>query len=112
MADSETTQVDTHEQVTSKIPTTQPAKNPKMVAVAERTKQSREAQKKAAEAAIAAGIVSPEDAGPVHPSKNQPRVHETPKEDGVETRKEDTKNVTNTTQWISIISIVVALMGI
>ena len=75
-----------------------------MVAVAEKTKQSREAQKKVAEAAIAAGIVSPEDAGLVHPSKNQPRV--------VETRKEDTKNVTNTTQWISIISIVVALIGI
>jgi len=49
------------EQVTSKQPATQPAKNPKQVAagkaVAERTRQGREAQKKkaAAEAVVKIG---------------------------------------------------------
>jgi len=52
MADSETTQVkpEAQGQVTSKIPTTQPTKNLKRVAmgkaVAEKTKQACKAQKK------------------------------------------------------------------
>ena len=53
----ETPAADTTQQATSPTPTTRPAKNPKRVAagriVAERTRASREAQKKAAaEAAV------------------------------------------------------------
>jgi len=73
-------------QVISKIPTTWPAKSEKRVAtgkaVAERTRQAREAQKKAAEAAVAAGLVPP-----FSESKNQPSTDEMPKEDTKNTQR-------------------------
>jgi len=65
MADSGNTQVEpeTQGQVTSKIPTTRPAKSPNRVAagkaVAAKTKQARQKTKKAAEAAVAAGLLPP-----------------------------------------------------
>ena len=101
MADSDTTsQTDTTQQVTSKTPATK-QKNPKRVAagkaVAERTKIAREAQKKAlikAESMIAQTKVTP-------PSETPPPVAD-----------QDTKNVLTTTQWLSVISIVVSLAGI
>ena len=105
MADSESQQVtaDTAQQVTSQTPATKP-KNPKRVAAgkatAERTKIAREAQKKAlikAESMIAQTKVAP-------PSETPPPVAETP--------SESTKNVLTTTQWLSVISIVVSLAGI
>ena len=110
MADSETvatTQqatsktVDTTQQVTSKTPT----KNPKRVAagklIAERTRQAREAQKKAlAEARV---IIA----------NNQQKQAEPPAVDPpVSTVVESDKNVLTTTQWLSVISIVVSLAGI
>ena len=104
MADSENqqaiSQTDTTQQVTSKTPATK-QKNPKRVAagkaVAERTKIAREAQKKAlikAESMIAQTKVAP-------PSETPPPVAD-----------QDTKNVLTTTQWLSVISIVVSLAGI
>ena len=102
MADSETQQ-DTTQQVTSQTPATK-QKNPKRVAagkaVAERTRIAREAQKKAlieAQSMIANNQVK--QAGP------PPPVTETPS-------TESTKNVLTTTQWLSVISIVVSLAGI
>ena len=104
MADSENqqaiSQTDKTQQVTSKTPATK-QKNPKRVAagkaVAERTKIAREAQKKAlikAESMIAQTKVAP-------PSETPPPVAD-----------QDTKNVLTTTQWLSVISIVVSLAGI
>ena len=111
MADSESQQVtsqtpaDTTQQVTSQTPATK-QKNPKRVAagkaVAERTRIAREEQKKAlikAESMIA---------------KNQtkvapPPVSETP---SPVSYTESTKNVLTTTQWLSVISIVVSLVAI
>ena len=108
MADSDTTQqvtVDTTQQVTSQMPATK-QKNPKRVAagkaVAERTRIAREAQKKAlieAQSMIANNQVK--QAGP------PPPVTETPLP-----VTESTKNVLTTTQWLSVISIVVSLAGI
>ena len=102
MADSET--VDTTQQVTSKTPATKP-KNPKRVAagkaIAERTKQAREAQKKAlAEAQV---IIANNQLKQAEP----PAVAPTD-----ETKVESAKNVLTTTQWLSVISIVVSLAGI
>ena len=103
MADSDTTQkVDTTQQVTSQTPATK-QKNPKHVAagklVAERTRISREAQKKAlitAESIIA----------------NQTKVAPPPVSETPVSETESTKNVLTTTQWLSVISIVVSLAGI
>ena len=100
MADSETQQpVD--QQVTSKTPATK-QKNPKRVAVgkaiAERTRVAHEAQKKAlieAQSIIAQAKVDPP---PDTPSADPP--------------VEPTKNVLTTTQWLSVISIIVSLAGI
>ena len=104
MADSETQQ-DTTQQVTSKTPATK-QKNPKRVAagkaIAERTRIARETQKKAlieAQSIIANNqtkVVPPPDAVSADP----PPV------------TESTKNVLTTTQWLSVISIVVSLAGI
>ena len=111
MADSETVDttqqvtsktqqpVDTTQQVTSKTPSTK-QKNPKRVAagkaVAERAKIAREAQKKAfIEAQIKQAY--------------SPPVTDTP---SPVTDTESTKNVLTTTQWLSVISIVVSLAGI
>ena len=99
MADSES------QQVTSQTPATKP-KNPKRVAagkaVAERTRIAREAQKKAlikAESMIAKNQTK---VGP------PPPIVDTPSAD---TPIESTKNVLTTTQWLSVISIVVSLAG-
>ena len=104
MADSDTTQQatsNTTQQVTSQTPATK-QKNPKRVAagkaIAERTRIAREAQKKAlikAESIIA---------------NNQTKVP--PVSDTPSAVDEPTKNVLTTTQWLSVISIVVSLAGI
>ena len=100
MADSETQQP-VEQQVTSKTPATK-QKNPKRVAagkaIAERTRLSRKAQKKAlieAQSIIAQAKVDPP---PDTPSADPP--------------VEPTKNVLTTTQWLSVISIIVSLAGI
>ena len=102
MADTEQqTQQPVEEQVTSKAPATK-QKNPKRVAagkaIAERTRINREAQKKALIEAqsIIAQAKPPVDATPV----DAPAPAET------------TKNVLTTTQWLSIVSIVVSLVGL
>ena len=101
MADSDTTQ-----QVTSQTPATKP-KNPKRVAagkaVAARTKIAREAQKKAL---IKAESMIAKNQTKVDPP---PPIADTPSAD---TPLESTKNVLTTTQWLSVISIVVSLAGI
>ena len=108
MADSDTTQQVTS-QVTSKTPATK-QKNPKRVAagkaVAERTRIAREAQKKAlieAQSVIAKNQVKQADP----PLTETPSVTETPS-----TETSSAKNVLTTTQWLSVISIVVSLAGI
>ena len=106
MADSENQQpVDTTQQVTSKTPATK-QKNPNRVAagkaVAERTKIARDAQKKAlieAQSIIANNQVKV-DPLPVPDTQSPPPV------------SESTKKVLTTTQWLSVISIVVSLAGI
>ena len=98
---------DTDQQVTSKAPTTK-QKNPKRVAagkaVAERTRLAREAQKKTFIEAqsIIAQAKPPADAQAKPPADP---VADTPS-------AETTKNVLTTTQWLSIISIVVSLAGL
>ena len=110
MADSENqqaiSQTDTTQQVTSQKPATK-QKNPKRVAagkaVAERTRIAREEQKKAlinAQSMIAKNQVKQAD--PALPETPSP---ETPS-------PESPKNVLTTTQWLSVISIVVSLAGI
>ena len=103
MADSET--VDTTQQVTSKTPATK-QKNPKRVAagkaIAAKTKQAREAQKKAlAEANV---IIANNQLKQAEPPTAEPPTDET--------KVESAKNVLTTTQWLSVISIVVSLAGI
>ena len=111
MADSENqqaiSQTDTTQQVTSKTPATK-QKNPKRVAagkaVAERTKIAREAQKKAlfkAESKIANYELKHDNPPPAE-TPSPPPVVDT----------ESTKNFLTTTQWLSVISIVVSLAGI
>ena len=104
MADSENQQAishDTTQQVTSKTPATE-QKNPNRVAAgkatAARTKIAREEQKKAlikAESIIANNQLK----------HDNPPLAETPS-------PESTKNALTTTQWLSVISIVVSLAGI
>ena len=96
------------QQVTSKTPATR-QKNPKRVAAgkatAERTNIAREAQKKAlieAQSIIANFKAKPAD----------PPVPVEPPPVSVEPPPETTKNVLTTTQWLSIISIVVSLVGV
>ena len=92
----------TDQQVTSKTATTR-QKNPKRVAadkaVAERTRIAREAQNKAL--IEAQSIIA----------NNQPKPPAPPPV-SVEPPPETTKNVLTTTQWLSIISIVVSLAGV
>ena len=103
MADSQQP-VDTAQQVTSQTPATK-QKNPKRVAagkaIAERTKMAREAQKKAL--IEAQSIIASKQAAP-------PPVSNTPSADPP--AAESTKNVLTTTQWLSVISIIVSLAGI
>ena len=90
------------QQVTSKTPATN-QKNPKRVAagkaIAEKTRIAREAQKKAL--IEAQSIIA----------NNQPKPADPPAP-VAETPSETTKNVLTTTQWLSIISIVVSLAGV
>ena len=100
MADSQ------DQQVTSKTPETK-QKNPKRVAagkaVAEKTRIAREAQKKALIEAQSI-IAKEKQADPVaEPLAAEPLAADPPSE---------TKNVLTTTQWLSVISIVVSLAGI
>ena len=111
MADSDTTQqvtsqvtsqTDTTQQVTSKTPATK-QKNEKRAAAgratAEKTKAAREAQKKAlieAQSTIA----------------NYQLKYGNPPPAEAPSPPESTKNVLTTTQWLSVISIVVSLAGI
>ena len=102
MADSDT--VDTTQQMTSQTPASKP-KIPKRVAagkaVAERTRIARENQKKAlikAESTIAKNQLKRDNP----PSAADPPSADLPA----------TKNVLTTTQWLSVISIVVSLAGI
>ena len=94
------------QQVTSKTPATK-QKNPKRVAagkaVAERTKIAREAQKKAL--IEAQSIIAQEKrADPVAPPADPPVPPSEP--------PSDTKNILTTTQWLSVIGIIVSLVGI
>ena len=89
------------QQITSQTPTTK-QKNPKRVAagkaIAQKTKQAREAQKKAfieAQSIIAAKAAPPS-------VSDTPSVPE----------PESTKNVLTITQWLSVISILISLLGI
>ena len=97
---------DADQQVTSQTPATK-QKNPKRVAagklVAQRTKQACEAQKKAlieAQSIVAKNDLKQADT-PDAPSTYPPPNTEPP-----------TKNVLTTTQWLSVISIIVSLAGI
>ena len=94
------------QQVTSKTPATK-QKNPKRVAagkaIAQRTKQAREAQKKAlAEAKV---IIANNQ---LKQTPDPPTVADTPSAEP----PPSTKNVLTTTQWLSVISIIVSLAGI
>ena len=104
MADTEQqTQQPVEQQVTSKTPATKP-KNPKRVAAgkatAERTKIARAEQRKAL---IEAQSIIAQAKPPADP----PSVADTPS-----AAPETPKNVLTTTQWLSIISIVVSLAGV
>ena len=99
------TQQPVEQQVTSKMPATK-QKNPKHVAagkaIAERTRIACEAQKKAlikAQSIIANN--QPKPADPPAPVADTPSAE-----------PETTKKVLTTTQWLSIISIVVSLAGV
>ena len=103
-ASMENTQ-DQTQQVTSKTPATK-QKNPKRVAggkaSARKTKEAREAQKRAlveAQAIIANHNLKPADAPP-----DPPTVAVTP--------PDPPKSAITTTQWLSIISIIVSLVGV
>ena len=96
----------TDQQVTSKTPATK-QKNPKRVAAgkatAEKTRIACEAQRKAvieAQSIIAQAKHPADPPVPVEPPVS------------VEPPPETTKNVLTTTQWLSIISIVVSLAGV
>jgi len=101
--------VDTTQQVTSTTPTTK-QKNPKRVAagkpIAEKTRQAREAQKKAlveAQAMIANQTL--------RKKADLPAV-DTPMADPPAAADPETKNVLTTTQWLSVISIIISVVGI
>ena len=102
MADSET-QHDSTPQVTSQTPATK-QKNPKRVAagkaIAQKTKQAREAQKKAL--IEAQSIIANSQTKNVDPPA-EPVAEPLP--------VENTKNILTTTQWLSVISIIVSLAG-
>ena len=104
MGDTEQqTQLPVEEQVTSKAPATK-QKNPKRVAagkaIAEKTRIAREAQKKAL--IEAQSIIA----------KANPVADTPPAPDPPSPPADTTKNVLTTTQWLSIASIVVSLVGL
>ena len=99
------------QQVTSKTPATK-QKNPKRVAagkaIAERTWIAREAQKKALiEAQSLIAQAKQADPPPTLIAQADP-----PPAQVTDTPSETTKNVLTTTQWLSVISIIVSLVGI
>ena len=108
MADSET-QHDTSQQVTSKTPATK-QKDPKKVAAGkalqEKNRQAREEQRKILEAQKKAL-----DEANMKIAKYELKNVETPVDTPVNPPAVD-KNVLTTTQWLSIISIIVSLAGI
>ena len=107
MADS---QQPVDQQVTSKTPVTKP-KNPNRVAagklVAERTRIAREAQKKAL-IESQSFIAREKHADPV---AEPPVSHSEPPAPPAEPTSE-TKNILTTTQWLSVVGIIVSLVGI
>ena len=96
------------QQVTSKTPATE-QKNPKRVAAgkatAAKTKIARDAQKKALDEAQSL-IAQAKKADPVSP----PSVAEPPAPPSV--TKPPSAKVLTTTQWLSVISIIVSLVGV
>ena len=108
---------DTDQQVTSKTPAPK-QKNPKRVAagkaVAERTRIVREAQRKALIEAQSLIAQAKPPADPVAVTPSADPVADTPSADPVADTPsaETTKNVLTTTQWLSIISIVVSVAGL
>ena len=102
----ETPAADITQQGTSPEPKTQPTKNPERVAagkmVAERTKKAREEEKKAAsEAAV---IIQNNKAKQTEKAPAAP----SPATEGNTT----SSNSLSTTQWLTVVSIVVSLVGI
>ena len=106
---------DTDQQVTSKNPDTK-QKNPKRVAagklVAERTRNAREAQRKAFIEAQSIIAQAKQPADPVADTPSTDPVADTPSADPVADTPSATKNILTTTQWLSIISIVVSVAGL
>lgn len=103
MVDAETQPAD--QQVTSKIPITK-RKNPKRMAtgkaIAVKTKQAREEQEKAlveARAIIAKNL-----------AKETSTVEEVRPDTFVDEMRPHTRNVFSTTQWLSVISIIVSIL--
>ena len=96
------------QQVTSKTPETK-QKNPKRVAagkaIAERTRIAREAQKKAL-IEVQSIIAQAKHADP------PAQVADPPAPPSVAEPPSETKNVLTTTQWLSVISIIVSLVGV
>ena len=96
------------QQVTSKTPATK-QKNPKRVAagkaIAEKTRIAREAQKKAL---IEAQSIIAQAALVAEPPDAEPPAYELPAADP----PSETKNALTTTQWLSIISIIISLAGV
>ena len=114
---------DTDQEVTSKTPTTK-QKNPKRVAagkaVAERTRIAREAQRKTlieAHSIIAQAKQRADPVADTPPASQADTVADTPSASQADPvsdtpSAETTKNVLTTTQWLSIISIFVSVVGI
>ena len=107
----------TEQQVTSKTPATK-QKNPKRVAagkaVAERTRIAREAQRKAFIEAQSIIAQAKPPADPVADTPSADPVAGTPSADPVAVTPPavTTKKLLTTTQWLSIISIVVSVAGL
>ena len=102
MADSEA--VDTTQQVSSqKVESQTPAKNPKRVTagrlIAEKTRLAREAQKKALHEAKA--IIA----------NNNIQEKKAP-EGNIQEKNADPETILTTTQWLSVISIFLSIVGI
>ena len=110
MMDETQTPVDTTQQVTSKVPTTH-VKNPKRVAAgkatAERTRQAREAQKKKmAEADL---IFANEQ---LKKAQEGAKKADEALPDTAPPKTETVSQTLTTTQWLSVISIAISLVGI
>ena len=112
MADSET--VDTTQQVSSqKVESPTKTKNPKRVAagrlIAEKTRLAREAQKKAldeAKAIIANNNIQEKNAPEANiQEKNAPEAN-------IQEKNADPETILTRTQWLSVISIFLSMVGI